>query len=79
MIFYSYTISILVIYFYYQTNRVANIHMNTFILQFLLSLIYIQMINIRSDAHIYTIQRRLEATQKSRDHRSLAIESIQRL
>jgi predicted secreted protein len=58
VIFYSYAISLLVIYFYHQINRFANINMNMFILQFLLSCICIQMLNIRSHVYTYKLQIR---------------------
>ncbi|CAF3779579.1 unnamed protein product [Adineta steineri] len=59
VIFYSYTLSLLVIYLYYQINRFMDIQINTFVLQFILSAIYIQMLNIRSPVYTYPIQKRL--------------------
>lgn len=59
VIFYSYSITFFVIYFYYQINRLADIEQNTFILQFILSFIHIQMLNMRSYVHSHTIQTRL--------------------
>lgn len=59
MIFYSYTISLLVIYFYYQINRLTNIQINMFILQFILSSIYVQMLNIRFHVYTHSIQKNL--------------------
>ncbi|CAF2711084.1 unnamed protein product [Rotaria sp. Silwood2] len=55
---YSYIITLLVIYFYYQINRLTNFPMNILILQCLLSLIYIQMINLRTHVYTYKIQKR---------------------
>ena len=63
VIFYSYTISLLVIYFDYQmsciTDSQTSSSINMYILQFLLSSIYIQMLNIRPRVRSYTIQTRL--------------------
>ena len=59
VIFYSYSISFFVIYFYYQINRLADVQQNMFILQFILSFIYIQMLNMRTYVHSHTIQKRL--------------------
>ncbi|CAF4785620.1 unnamed protein product, partial [Rotaria sp. Silwood2] len=60
VIFYSYTISLLVIYFDYQMSYKTDIQssssLNTYILQFLLSSIYIQMLNIRPRVRAYKIQ-----------------------
>ena len=61
--FYSYTISMLVIYFDYQMTSItdspstSSIHL--YILQFLLSSIYIQMLNIRPRVPSYKVQTRL--------------------
>ncbi|CAF1112000.1 unnamed protein product [Rotaria sp. Silwood1] len=63
VIFYSYTTSLLVIYFDYQMSYKTDIQssssINTYILQFLLSSIYIQMLNIRPRVGAYKIQTRL--------------------
>ncbi|CAF3774997.1 unnamed protein product [Rotaria sordida] len=59
VIFYSYIATLLVIYFYYQINRLTNFQINMFILQCLLSFIYIQMINIRTHVYTYKIQKKL--------------------
>lgn len=63
VIFYSYTISFLVIYFDYQMNLISEntntSSINMYILQFLLSTIYIQMLNIRPRMSSYKIQTRL--------------------
>jgi predicted secreted protein len=63
VIFYSYTISLLVIYFDYQmssmTENPTTSSINMYILQFLLSSIYIQMLNIRPRVRSYKIQTRL--------------------
>ncbi|UJR13713.1 hypothetical protein I4U23_000724 [Adineta vaga] len=63
VIFYSYTISLLVIYFDYQmsciTDSQTSSSINMYILQFLLSSVYIQMLNIRPRVRSYTIQTRL--------------------
>lgn len=63
VIFYSYTISLLVIYFDYQmssmTDNQSSSSINMYILQFLLSSIYIQMLNIRPRVRTYKIQTRL--------------------
>ncbi|CAF4154403.1 unnamed protein product [Rotaria sordida] len=60
VIFYSYTISLLVIYFDYQMSYKTDIQssssINTYILQFLLSSIYIQMLNIRPRVRSFKIQ-----------------------
>ncbi|CAF0986426.1 unnamed protein product [Adineta ricciae] len=60
VIFYSYTISLLVIYFDYQmsciTDSQTSSSINMYVLQFLLSSIYIQMLNIRPRVRSYTIQ-----------------------
>ena len=60
VIFYSYTISLLVIYFDYQMSCIADSQtsssINMYVLQFLLSSIYIQMLNIRPRVRSYTIQ-----------------------
>jgi len=63
VIFYSYTISFLVIYFDYQMNLISEntntSSINMYILQFLLSSIYIQMLNIRPRVSSYKLQTRL--------------------
>jgi hypothetical protein len=63
VIFYSYTISLLVIYFDYQmtsmTDNPTTSSLNMYILQFLLSSIYIQMLNIRPRVRSYKFQTRL--------------------
>ncbi|CAF3342544.1 unnamed protein product [Rotaria socialis] len=63
VIFYSYTISLLVIYFDYQMSYKTDIQssssIDTYILQFLLSSIYIQMLNIRPRVRAYKVQTRL--------------------
>ncbi len=59
MTFYSYSISFFVIYFYYQINRLADIQINIIILQFILSFIYIQMLNIRFHVYTHKIQKKL--------------------
>ncbi|CAF3341250.1 unnamed protein product [Rotaria sp. Silwood1] len=56
-IFYSYIIRLIVLYLYYQSNRLTNFQLNIFILQCLLSLTYIQMINIRTHVYTYKIQK----------------------
>lgn len=61
--FYSYTISFLVIYFDYQMTSLAenptSSSINMCVLQFLLSSVYIQMLNIRPKARSYKLQTRL--------------------
>ena len=62
VIFYSYTISFLVIYLDYQMTKVTDSQassINTYILQFLLSSIYVQMLNIRPRVRSYRLQTRL--------------------
>ena len=59
MIFYSYSISFFVIYFYYQINRLADIQYHMFLLQVILSFIYIQMLYMRTYVHSHHIQERL--------------------
>lgn len=63
VIFYSYTISLLVIYFDYQMSYKTDIQnsssIDTYILQFLLSSIYIQMLNMRPRVTAYKAQTRL--------------------
>ncbi|CAF1119822.1 unnamed protein product [Adineta steineri] len=63
VIFYSYSISLLVIYFDYQmsciTDNQSSSSINMYILQFLLSSIYIQMLNIRPRVPSYKLQTRL--------------------
>src|SRR5205085_1055229 len=59
VIVYSYTISFLVIYFYYQINRLAVVEINMFLLQIVLSFIYIQMLNIRFYVYTHKIQKQL--------------------
>ena len=62
VIFYSYTISLLVIYFdYHMTSVIDNqsSSINLYLLQFLLSSIYIQMLNIRPRVPSYKLQTRL--------------------
>ena len=56
-IFYSYIISLFVLYFYYQTNRLADTNIRIFVLQTVLSSIYLQMINLYY--YVYTIQKSL--------------------
>lgn len=61
--FYSYTISMLVIYFDYKMTSIADnpdtSSMHLYVLQFLSSSIYIQMLNIRPRVPSYKIQTRL--------------------
>ena len=59
VMFYSYTISFLVIYFYYQMHRLTEIHINMLLLQIILSLVYIQMINMRLTVQSTALQRTL--------------------
>ncbi|UJR33526.1 hypothetical protein I4U23_020971 [Adineta vaga] len=59
VIFYSYITSILVIYFYYQINRFTDTQLNKFILQFILSTIYLQMLKLRCTVSIHTTQANL--------------------
>jgi len=58
VLIYSYSISFYVFYFYYQFNyHQLHIQWNIFILQFLLSLIYLQMLNMRSQVRINNLQK----------------------
>lgn len=57
--FYSYTVSFLVIYFYYQMHRLTDMHINMILLQIILSSVYIQMINMRSTVQSTALQRTL--------------------
>jgi hypothetical protein len=63
VIFYSYTTSLLVIYFDYQmsskTDSQTSSSINMYILQFLLSSVYLQMLNIRPHVRSYKLQTRL--------------------
>ena len=60
VIFYSYTISFLVIYFDYQMTSLAenptSSSLNMCVLQFILSSIYVQMLNIRPKSRSYKLQ-----------------------
>ncbi|CAF0727489.1 unnamed protein product [Adineta ricciae] len=56
VIFYSYTTSLLVIRFYYQINRATDIELNMIILQFIFSVMYLQMLKLRPYVHSHRIQ-----------------------
>jgi len=57
LIIYSYTISYLIIYFFYQINHSIIRQKYIFIFQFILSIIYLQILNIYSHIYIYKIQK----------------------
>ncbi|CAF2056268.1 unnamed protein product [Rotaria magnacalcarata] len=59
VVFYSYIISLLAIYLNYQIVRLSKFQINMFGIQLIFSLIYIQMINVRSHLNTYKIEKRL--------------------